>query len=232
VTRPEAEAQAFCAALTARFGARVFPIPSPLLAPRDLEPVIPDRRYAAVVFTSAQAVESSRHLIQELPKTAWCVGRKTAQAATSAGFHAQSADGDADALLEAMESSPPEGSILYLRGVDTALNLLERLHKIGIMGDEAIVYTQEARPLNPKALPLLESPQDLIIPLFSPRTARLFRDALPPHSTARLHIAAMSPAVAKALEDLPVTALTIARQPDLPAMLDAVESLLVGLTAP
>ena len=37
--------------------------------------------------------------------------------------------------------------------------------------------------------------------------------------------------VAEALGDLPRAALTIARQPDAPAMLDAVKSLLAGLPA-
>ncbi len=232
VTRPKAEADAFCTALTARFGARVDPIPSPLLAPRDVAPVIPNRRYAAVVFTSAQAVQSSRSFMQDLPKLAWCVGRRTAQAATAAGFRAESADGDAEALISSLEANPPEGSILYLRGVNTYANLLKSLSEICIHADEAIVYTQEAQPLTTRALALLQSPTDVIVPLFSPRTARIFRDALPANLGARLHIVAMSGSVASAVDDLPHAALAIAGHPDAPAMLDAVESLLVGLPPP
>lgn len=232
VTRPQAEAEAFAAALSARFGDRVRPIVSPLLAPRNLTPAIPVRDYAAVIFTSAQAVEASRLLGRGLPRLAWCVGQKTAQVATAAGFQARSADGDAEDLARCLLKDPPDGRILYLRGVDTRGNLLEFLTSFGLQVDVAIVYAQEPQPLSPAALSLLSAPGDLLVPLFSPRTASLFRAALPPGSPARLHLAAMSAAVAEPLAGLPHAALCIARRPDGPAMLDAVDSLLAGLPAP
>jgi len=232
VTRPQAEGQAFAKALKARFGARLRPVLSPLLAPRNLTPSLPDRDYAAVIFTSAQAVQAARPLASRLPSLAWCVGAKTARAATAAGFRSRSADGDADALVAAIAADPPDGSILYLRGVDTASNLLTRLDDIGLQADEAIVYLQEPQPLAADALALLREPLDILVPLFSPRTARLFRAALPDDTRARLHIAAMSGNVAEALGDLPHAALTIAGHSDAPAMLDAVETLLVRLCPP
>lgn len=232
VTRPQAEAEVFASALTDRFGGRVRPVVSPLLRPRNLVPDLPDRPYAAVVFTSAQAVEAARSFRPRLPSLAWCVGRRTAQAATAAGFQSRSADGDANTLLKALSVDPPDGSILYLRGVDTASNLLEKLGEIGIDTDEAVVYLQEPQPLSPDAVALLNQSSNLIIPLFSPRTARLLRAALPIETRARLHIAAMSGNVADAFGDIPHAALAIAHHPDMPAMLDAVETLLVGLPPP
>jgi len=232
VTRPRAEGEAFAAALTARFAPRVRPVLTPLIAPRLLTPPIPDHDYAAVVFTSAQAVEAVRQLTATLPRLAWCVGRRTAAVATEAGFEARSTDGDAEALAKAILVDPPNGRILYLRGVDTRGNLLEILESFGIKTDVAIVYAQDPCRITFEALSLLRSVDPVLIPLFSPRTAALFRAELPADSSAKLHIAAMSGAVAEALGDLPRTALTIARQPDAPGMLDAVESLLVGLTAP
>ena len=232
VTRPKAAGEAFAVALTARFGPRVRPVLSPLIAPRLLTPPIPDQDYAAVVFTSAQAVEGARRLGVPLPSRAWCVGRKTAQIATAAGFDARSTDGDAETLAKAILADPPNGRLLYLRGVDTRGNLLEILESFGIKTDVAIVYTQDPCRITFEALSLLRSADPVLIPLFSPRTTALFRAELPPDSSAKLHIAAMSGAVAEALGDLPRAALTIARQPDAPRMLDAVESLLVGLTPP
>ena len=232
VTRPQAEAEAFAAALTSRFGSAVRPVVAPLLAPRIVQPDIPDRRYSAVVFTSAQAVAAAQHLGLELPALAWCVGQRTARAAADAGFKARSADGDAKALLAALEANPPEGSILYLRGVDTAFNLLKDMRNSGLVADEAVVYRQDPQPFTPEALDLLQQPVNVVVPLFSPRTARLFRKALPAAISARLHIAAMSTNVAEGLADLPRAALVIARHPDAPAMLDAVETLLVGLPPP
>ncbi len=232
VTRPQAEAEAFGIALIARFGARVRPVVTPLIAPRFMTPVISRHDYAAVVFTSPQAVEAARRLKVALPNLAWCVGNKTATVASAAGFRARSADGDAEALATAIRDDPPKGRILYLRGVDTRGKVLETLQSFGIEADVAIVYRQDPKPLTPEALELLRLPGPLLVPLFSPRTAGLFRAALPPDTAARLHIAAMSGAVADALRDTPRAALTIARRPDAPAMLDAIESLLAGLPAP
>lgn len=231
VTRPRAEGEAFAAALTARFGARVRPVVTPLIAPRYLTPPIPARDYAAVVFTSAQAVEGARRLGVPLPSLAWCVGRRTASVAATAGFQPRSANGDAETLVRAILADPPNGRILYLHGVDTRGNLLKMLQSCGVDADVAIVYVQDPQPMSPEALPLFRTVAPVLVPLFSPRTAALFRAALPTDTSARLHIAAMSSAVAEALGDLPRAVLTIARQPDGPAMLDAVESLLAGLPA-
>ena len=231
ITRPRAEGEAFAAALTARFGTRLRPVVAPLIAPRFLAPTIPARDYAAVVFTSAQAVEGARRLGVPLPRLAWCVGRKTAEVAKAAGFRAKSADGDAGTLAKAILADRPDGGILYLRGVDTRGNLLELLNSSGIHADVAIVYTQDPQPLTVEALALLRAPGPLLIPLFSPRTATLFRAALPPDTLAKLHIAAMSPAVTEALGDLPRAALVVALRPDAPSMLGAVESLLARLPA-
>lgn len=232
VTRPQAEGEAFAATLSARFGPRVRPVVAPLIAPHFLTPAIPARAYAAVVFTSAQAVEAARRLGVALPRLAWCVGRKTAAVATAVGFDARTAYGDAEALAEAILATPPNGPILYLRGVDTRGNLLERLHSSGVDTDVAIVYAQEPQLFSPDALTLLKSPTNLIVPLFSPRTATLFSNALPPGTSARLHIAAMSAAVADALEDLPHANLVIASHPDADSMLASVETLLVGVPVP
>jgi uroporphyrinogen-III synthase len=232
VTRPQAEGEAFAALLSARFGARVRPVVTPLLAPRCLTPDLPARDYAAVVFTSAQAVEAARPLKARLPALAWCVGRKTADAAAAAGFQARSADGDAEALIAALIADPPQGYILYLRGVDTSANLLKILNDSGLRADEIVAYVQEPQRLTPEALALLRAPGTLIVPLFSSRTAQLFRAALPADTRARLRLAAMSAKVAEALGDLPRAALAIARHPDAPGMIAAVESLLAEVPPP
>jgi uroporphyrinogen-III synthase len=232
VTRPKAEGVTFANALSQRFGPRVRPVISPLIAPRFLKPTVSPCEYAAVVFTSAQAVEGARRLGISLPSLAWCVGRKTAAVATAAGFQAKSADGDVDALVQAILDVAPEGRILYLHGVDTRGNLLEKLNSFGIDTDVAIVYVQEPQPLTSDAHTLLISDAPLVVPLFSPRTAALFRAALPLNTHARLHIAAMSAAVSEALAGLPKATLAIAGHPDADSMLDAVETLLAGLPVP
>ncbi len=232
LTRPKTEGQSFANALIRRFGPAVRPIVSPLLAPRNMTPDLPAGDYAAVVFTSAQAVEAVRPMVSRLPVLAWCVGSRTAEAARAAGFVAKSTNGDARALLAAIKNDPPDGSILYVRGVDTAFNLLEELVDFGLKSEQAVVYAQQPQAFSPEALELLKHPLKVIAPLFSSRTARLFREAFPQETRADLHIVAMSANVAEALIDLPHATVTIASRPDAPAMLDAVETLLVGIRLP
>ncbi|HLQ18424.1 MAG TPA: uroporphyrinogen-III synthase [Tabrizicola sp.] len=232
VTRPRAEAEAFAASLQARFGDRIRSVVAPLLAPRFLTPVIPESGYAAVIFTSAQAVEAALRLNHPFPRLAWCVGRKTAEVARAAGFSARSAEGDAETLAKAILRDPPRGRVLYLRGVDTRGNLLEILHNSGVATDDAIVYEQQQQPLTQEAVSLLRAPLDTIVPLFSPRTATLFLASLPADLRARVHFAAMSASVAEPLHATFHVQLVVARHPDAPSMLDAVETLLARWPVP
>jgi uroporphyrinogen-III synthase len=226
VTRPRAQGEAFARALTDRFGGRVRPVIAPLMAPRFLLPDVPDGPFAAVIFTSAQAVEAAQGLPATLPRLAFCVGRSTAAAALRAGFDARSADGDVGDLVAMILAYPPDGRLLYLRGVDTARDL----HKILISSDIPIlslqVYLQEAIPFEGESLDLLRQQGPVILPLFSPRSARLFHAARPADVWADLRIVAISAAVADAAAVVPHQAMVIAARPDAAAMLDAVESLL------
>jgi uroporphyrinogen-III synthase len=232
LTRPRAESEGFAAALTARFGDRLRPVVSPLIAPRYLTPEIPAGNHLAVVFTSAHGVEGARRLGIELPRLAWCVGRKTAAAATAAGFLAKSADGTADDLVRMIRSEPPDGRILYLRGIDTSGNILEKLNELCIYGDVAIVYEQQAQPLSPEAIDLLRSARPVLVPLFSPRTAQLFQKALPKDHRAALYFVTISSSVAEALPGVAHAGLIVARHPDAPGMLEAVETLLADMSPP
>jgi uroporphyrinogen-III synthase len=232
LTRPRADGESFASALGQRFGTRLRAVLAPLLAPRFIKAHIPAVNYSGVVFTSAHAVEGARRLGVTLPRRAWCVGGKTAAVATASGFQAVSADGDATDLAKLILESPKLGRILYLRGVDTRGKLLETLQEFGIFTDVAIVYAQVEQPLTAEALTLLSASNDVVVPLFSPRTATLFGAALPADLHAKLHIAAMSEAVAAPLSGLSCAQLRVASHPDAASMLDAVESLLTCLPSP
>jgi uroporphyrinogen-III synthase len=232
VTRPRAQAESFARKLTARFGSRVRPFVSPLMAPEFLSPPMPEGQFAAVIFTSAQGVSGAVRLQAELPRLAYCVGRATAAAATAAGFDAQSSDGDVSDLAAALVSGPRAGRFLYLRGVDTAGDLENDLISNNIPVLSLQVYLQKALPLEGESLSLLCQSGPVILPLFSPRSALIFRDARPSDTRADLRIAAMSKAVAAAALDIPHSALVIAAKPDADAMLDAIESLLAAAPLP
>lgn len=232
LTRPRAQGEAFARQLTLRFGTRVRPVIAPLMAPDYLSPPIPPGPFAAVVFTSAHGVEGALRLGLQLPPLAWCVGRSTAAAATAAGLTARSADGSADDLVAAIEQDPPNGRLLYIRGVDTSGDIASTLNSKDIPTVSLQVYLQKPIPFSGESLLLLRNPTPLIVPLFSPRSARLFRQALPPDALADLRIVAMSEAVATAAADIPRTAMVIAGNPDAPGMLEGVESLLAAPPLP
>lgn len=232
LTRPQAQGEAFARKLTQRFGARMHPVIAPLMAPEYLSPPAPEGEFAAVVFTSSHGVEGAIRLGLELPRLAYCVGRATAAAATSAGFEARSADGNVHDLLAVIKRDAPNGRILYIRGVDTSGDLRSALITNGFDAESLQVYLQTAIPFQRESLDLLRQERSVIVPLFSPRSARLFHDTMPSDLRADLFIAAISDAVARAATDIPHRTLLVARNPDGPGMLDAIESLLAAAPSP
>lgn len=224
LTRPEAASRAFAAALEARFGGKVRPVIAPLMAPVFLMPAMPEGPFAAVIFTSATGVAAVESW--DLPKRAYCVGAQTAARARAAGFDAVSADGDAEALVAAVLANPPTGRLLHLRGEEARGDVAERLTAAGVETVAMTVYRQEPQALTDQALEVLGSGAAVIVPLFSPRTAALFRAAVPERLQARLRLVAMSAAVADALQGMAHEALEVARRPDADAMLEAVGRLL------
>ncbi len=229
LTRPSAQSQAFAAALGARFGAKLRPVLTPLMAPVFLMPALPRGPFAAVIFTSATGVEAAKGL--DLPRHAFCVGAQTAARAQAAGFQAHSADGDAEALVAAIMADAPNGRLVHLRGEETRGDIAETLTSAGIETVSAAIYRQDPHPLTDAALAVLAADGVVIVPLFSPRTAALFKAALPNDRRATLWVAGMSDAVADALQGLSEK-LEIARRPDADAMLDAVGRLLESRPAP
>lgn len=232
LTRPREQAEAFAKALADRFGTQVQPILSPLMAPVYLAPSLPEGDFGGVIFTSVTGVAAALALNQPLPRRAYCVGRKTAEVARSAGFDATSTDGDAEVLLASLLVQPPDGRLLHLRGHAARGDLARRLTAAGIPTGEAVVYRQDPLPLTAEAVTLLQTPGPVILPLFSPRSAVLLAKALPVGMKARLYLATLSPAVTDATAALPHAALIAAKRPDADAMLDAVGTLIVAASPP
>ncbi|MGP3696875.1 uroporphyrinogen-III synthase [Rhodobacter sp. NSM] len=227
LTRPEAQGARFAAALAAALGP-VRIVTAPLMVPHYLSPAIP-LRPAALVFTSETGVEGFRRLrapALEGVVRAWCVGNRTARAARAAGLDARSADGDAEALIEAILAAGETGPLLHLRGEESRGAVAARLSASGLMSAEAVVYDQRPQPLSPEAVTLLSEGTPVIAPLFSPRTARLLGAELARAGLAPpLRVAAMSAAVAEAAAALPPHRLRIAERPDAEALLEVVKAL-------
>jgi uroporphyrinogen-III synthase len=223
LTRPAAQSARFADQMRDRFGALRVVI-SPLLAPAFLRPALPDGA-AAVIFTSETGVAAARAGGWILPDMAYCVGDRTAQAAQAAGFTARSAGGDAGALVALLTQQRPPSRLLHLRGADARGDVAATLTTAGVPTDEAVVYDQQPQPATPEAQALLLGDAPVIVPLFSPRSARLFIAA--GNWQAPLWVAALSPAVA---DDIVGHAarLVVARHPDAVHLLDSIDSLIVS----
>lgn len=232
LTRPLAQSQRFAAALKARF-AGIAVHHAPLIAPIFRDIALPDKGFAAVIFTSETGVEACRRLMAPaaLPRRAFCVGGRTAEAARAAGFDPLSAEGDVHALAALIRAARPTGPLLHLRGADAAGDLAGMLRDAGLQAEALVLYDQQPQALPAAARDLLTQPGPLIVPLFSPRTARIFVAAcrnLP--LRAALRVAVISQNAADAVAGLPVAALEIAATPDAAGMEAAVARLVaVGM---
>ncbi len=176
LTRPADQGARFARDLRARFNGRVEVLESPLLSIRYLMPALPHGPFDAVVFTSENAVTAALPLRRHLPQRAFAVGDRTAAAARAAGFGAQSAQGDADALVTLLTAENP-GRVLHLHGADTRGEVVPRLLAAGIPAVGVTVYAQEPEALSARAQAWLAEDRPVIVPLFSPRTATLFSAA-------------------------------------------------------
>ncbi|MFN4153858.1 MAG: uroporphyrinogen-III synthase [Paracoccaceae bacterium] len=228
ITRPEPQASRFALALRDRYGDRVAPILTPLLAPTLFQPALPEGPFASVVLTSETGARAAAALASALPRRAYCVGDQTAQIATGLGFQADSAMGDAESLFQLLAKRTGHAPFLHLRGREARGDLAARLTAAGVPAQEVIVYAQEARPLSPEALHLLAGEGLVIAPLFSPRSAEVFRRALREIPQAadlpgRLQIAALSPAVAAVFADHPPRSMAVATAPTLAKLFFALD---------
>ncbi len=229
LTRPAAQSIRLAQALRSRFGTDHQIVVAPLMAPVFLHPVLPDIAFGALILTSETGAEAARRLSAEgcaLPTFAYCVGDRTAVSAAAAGFVTLSAGGDASDLLTLIRQSAHRGPLLHLRGTDSRGDVAETLVLAGIETYQVAVYTQIAQPLPPAAAALLARSDPVIVPLFSPRSARLLV-ALGPFK-APLYVAALSPAVASAAATLPPATMVTAAHPDAASLLDALDTLLAA----
>lgn len=230
LTRPLRQSRRFAAALGEGGDRRI--VISPLMAPHFLHPVLPDMAFSALILTSETGAEAAAALQVPLPARAYCVGDHTAAVAKSLGFEPLSAQGDAVALAAFVRARNEAGPLLYLRGKEVRGGLAEMLSAGGIVTHSAVVYDQRPHPLTAEAEALIDQGVPLIVPLFSPRSARLFITALAGRRNGPLWLAALSPAVAAELQGLGADGLETAQSPDAGAMRLAVERLIASACGP
>jgi uroporphyrinogen-III synthase len=228
VTRPEPDGERTGAALRAR-GHDV--LLAPLLRVEAIACDLGDAAYGAVVMTSANAARAvaahpSRAALAALP--AFTVGRRTAEAARSAGFaDVRSADGDkADlAALIRVDYEGERGPLLYLAGEDRAGEL--DLSASGVAVVTAVIYRAVATERFPAAAAaaLAAGAIDGVLH-FSRRSAEAYltcgnRAGLLASALAPLQLC-LSAAVAEPLAAAGAASIRIASRPDEAVMLELV----------
>lgn len=224
LTRPDPQSRGFAKAFRARFGADWPIILSPLTGIHFLDAGPVPQDADGIVFTSQNAVAGFARVTADRRLTAWCVGARTADIARKAGFEVAVGSGGAQDLAQIIIDSGAGRRMIYPRGVTVAVDMAALLGKAGIETLPMVIYDQVECPPTAQAMAAAQGKSPLLLPLFSPRSARIAAAAFP-DLAAPLFIAAISLAVAEAAAPLRATRLKISSEPDAGAMLDALAAL-------
>ena len=173
LTRPCDQARSFAEALTLRGVAVQNIVIDPILkieavaAPFDFAPI------QGLLITSANAVA---HLPADLVGSnlpAYCVGEATTRAAIKRGLTARHMAATAQGLCAAVGRENPTGPLLYLRGAHTTLDIARHFQGTRINLQNLVTYQQIEQTLKHETYQMLQSAGRVILPIFSPRSARL-----------------------------------------------------------
>ncbi|MGY6634311.1 MAG: uroporphyrinogen-III synthase [Alkalilacustris sp.] len=228
LTRPRAQSERFAASLTgdlAGLPRLIAPLIEIAHRPLDRDPT----SYATLVFTSENGVAAFAAQTMLRDRPAWCVGPRTEAAARDAGFTIthRPEGGDAEALIAALRTARPDTPLLHLRGAHAVTDLAGRLTAAGLACDAAVVYDQAELSPSDRLLEAMAGPAPVLLPLFSPRSARLAARAADlavrrGATTAPVHAVAISAAAARRWREARSDdAVTVAARPDASGMLDA-----------
>jgi len=179
-----------------------------------------------ILLTSANGAHAFAWSVTPHPDLpVFAVGRRTAQAARDAGFsNVRSADGDADALAQAVSQwvDPAKGSLLHAAGAHADGRLATELMSRGFRVERHDVYDVAVAPSELLATVLSRRLSDAAL-FFSPRSARAFCEFVAVQGlkdTTRGIIAiAMSAATAEALKPLEFREIRVASAPNQDALL-------------
>ncbi|MEL6642649.1 MAG: uroporphyrinogen-III synthase [Pseudomonadota bacterium] len=220
LTRPRAASERFQQMCEARVGRALPVIIAPVIRIEHLADPVDLSGYEAVVFTSSNAVASAG---QGRGRLAYCVGAVTAEVARTAGFDARSADGNADDLVALIRREAPRGRLLHLRGEHSQGDVAGRLTAAGFPTDERVVYRQTPQPIPQTVWADVPDGAELLLPVFSPFSAKALSATLP-KGAYDITVIAISHAAAEHAPG-PARALHVARRPDGAAMADEVAAL-------
>ena len=217
VTRPEPQGAAFAATIRQAWDGPLHIILSPLLQIVSVHVADDLSGLGGVIFTSVNGVAQATRLGIHNDIPAFCVGDKTAAAASAAGFAAITGPGDATQLTEMILADRPTGPLAHIRGKHARGNIADVLTDAGLPCQDVIAYDQLALPLTDVAQKALQGKNPVVVPLFSARTCTIFEGCGP--FAAPLHVVAISAAAMP--KHVSAQTKTISAAPDGSAMIDA-----------
>lgn len=223
MTRPRAAAERFVNRFAPAVRNRLRVIYAPLMRIEFLPGPLSLEGVHGVIFTSANGVAAAQAAGLHPTLPAYCVGAATAKAAQRALWSVEETCDTADALVATLIARRPPTPLLHLRGTHARGAIAERLTAAGIGTRAQTVYDQHLVAPDAEARAALAGTDPVIVPLFSPRSARHFADIFA--GSAPLYLAAISPAAAEPVENMGHRALVVAERPDGAAMAAAVERL-------
>lgn len=230
LTRPQDDSERSALALRAR-GHDV--LVAPLMRVETIEPELRPH-WGAIVITSANAATAiaSHPVHAQLVKLpVYAVGKRSADAARSAGFtDVTSAGGDLRDLLRIVAAHRPDAAapLLYLAGEDRAGDLIGDLAMHGIAAELAVVYRAVTAPFPPALIAALKAGDVDGVLHFSKRSADNYvsgatKAGVAPQALGIRHFC-LSAQIAAPLKAAGATNIAIAKRPDEAALLALVEA--------
>lgn len=223
MTRPRAAGARFVADLPDELRASLTVCHSPLLRIVPIAEHIDFGAARGIIFTSANGVAIAAGATARRDLPCHCVGEWTTRTAREHGWQARMVGEDAAELIATLRADPPPSPLLHLRGRHGSGDIAGALAPVGCEVIVQVIYEQEVLALDDAAQTVLAGPGPVIVPLFSPRTARQFAKVA--RIGADVRAAAISDAAAAPLRDLPLQRLIVATRPTAAALADAVEML-------
>ncbi len=216
LTRPQNAAEKFARSLPDSVRARMNLCLVPLIEIVPMGLSVDLSGAMGVVFSSTNGVMAASGQTARRDLTAYCVGKATTEAARRAGWPARMMGETAEALVDAMAASGVSGPVVHLSGCHVRGDIAARLTAAGCRACRQPVYDQKLLDLGAAARDVIAGGGPIIAPLFSPRTAQRLVDQCP--SDARLHLIALSPAVAEPLKKLQFSRVFLCERPDANSM--------------
>ncbi|MFK7939551.1 MAG: uroporphyrinogen-III synthase [Roseovarius sp.] len=221
ITRPERSALQLADTLRTRWGCGVEMVVSPVLEIEPTGETVDLDNVQTLIFTSQHGVSAFCDASDRRDLPCYVVGPATADTARAAGLKTVQADGDAKALIHVLISAGATPPFLHIRGTHVTGDLAQTLEAEGLPTVEAVLYSQVEQRLNERANDCLTRGTPVILPLFSPRSAKILFSQV--HPAAQLYVAAISPNVAANVPEAVVNSLLVAEKPNSDAMLTVLD---------